>query len=101
MSNLENRIIKSLDNSPRFLFWDVGECMILVISFLTGGALESLTVVMLGISFWFLYRKFNQLAKKRSIIPFHFLYWNLPTKMLKRSGRFSSLPCSHKRNIIL
>lgn len=101
MSISEHRIIKTLDNPSRFLFWDVGECMMLAFLLLLGGVLESLILMFSGVLFWFLFRKFKKSNRERGITPFHYFYWNFPTKVLRRSGKFSSIPSSHKRDIIL
>lgn len=101
MQTAENKIIKTLDNPPRFLYWELKECMILIFSFLIGGAFESLVVLFVGIASFVAYRKLNFYAKKIEITPFHFLYWNLPTDALRRSGKFKTIPSSHKRDIVL
>ncbi len=101
MSASENKIIKTLDNPPRFLYWDLKECMILVLSFLLGGAFESLMVIFVGVACFVVFRKFNTYAKKIEVNPFHFFYWNLPTETLRRSGKFKEIPSSHKRDIVL
>lgn len=97
----QHKIIKTLDNPTRFLFWNASECMILILACILGGALESLTVVLIGGALWYSFRKINRIALKKSVTPFHFLYWNLPTSVLKKSGKFRALPCSHKRDIVL
>ncbi len=101
MNNSEYRIIKTLDNPSRFLFWDVGECITLAALILLGGALESLVIMLSGVAFWFFFRKFKKSNKDRGITPFHYFYWNFPTRALRRSGKFQNIPCSHKRDIIL
>ena len=99
--NAENRIIKTLDNPLRLLFWDLRESMLLIFFVSLGGFLGSLTIILFGIALWWFSRQFNKLAKKKGITPFHYVYWHVPTKVLRRSGNFSSFPCSHKRKLIL
>lgn len=102
MGELEQyKIVKTLDNPPRFLFWEVGECIALAASLLIGGALESVTVIILGLFFWALFRRVKKQAKEKGVTLFHLVYWHFPTSALKKSGKFKNLPCSHKRDIIL
>jgi type IV conjugative transfer system protein TraL len=101
MNISEHRIIKTLDNPSRFLFWNVGECIMLALLLLIGGALESLIIMLSGVFYWFLFRKFKKSNREKGITPFHYFYWNFPTTVLRRSGNFSNIPCSHQRDIIL
>lgn len=95
----DNKILKTLDNSPRILFWDIDEFMSMLVPIALGCCLGSLTVLFSAPFFWFVFRKIKRSTQKGALI--HLLYWHFPKSAFKRSGKLKKFPDSHKCDLIL
>lgn len=100
MSN-DHKIVKTLDNPCRFLFWDLGDTLFISVCIFLSGLLESLLILILGVFFWFLYSKVKKGNREKGVITLHYIYWNFPTKSLKKWGKLKNTPDSHRRDIVL
>lgn len=89
-------IFKTLDNTPRMLFWDMDELLMVMVPFFIGGVLGSYLIMLSG----FVIKKFYRRSKKRypKGLLKHIIYWNIPTNVCIKAGIFKSLPHSHKRD---
>lgn len=92
-------IIKTLDNTPRLIFFKIDDVAVVIIPFFIGMFFGLLWLMPLGFVLVFFYGK---LKKKypRSILQ-HYAYWTLPKRMFTTSGIFKNLPPSHKREYTL
>ena len=89
--------LKTLDNSPRVLFWEVDEFLSLSVPLFLGIALGSLLLAISGI---FLKQIYSKIKRKMPFGYFiHRIYWMFPTRSLR--GVIKTLPPSHQREYIL
>jgi type IV conjugative transfer system protein TraL len=59
-------IKKTLDNTPRLIFWPVDEAMMLIIPFMLGVLFGSLLIVLGSFIYAFSYRKFRKKNKEHN-----------------------------------
>lgn len=88
-----------MDNTPRMLFWEIDEFILMAAPFFLGVAVGSVSVMLSGI----VLKKFYSRWKKRCPrgVLRHTIYWNIPTHSLRVLGIFKRLPDSHERNFIV
>lgn len=86
-------IIKTLDNTPRLLFWKIDSFALVTIPFLIGSLFGSFLVMSQGVFIYLLYRRFKRRYPGLNIK--HLAYWSLPT------GKKVLFPPSHKREYTL
>ncbi len=100
MDNLPTEtIIKTLDNTPRVLFWGVDEFLLMVGPLFIGMAFGYLSFMLLG---FVLKRFYNRLKKRYPRGHFqHIVYWKFPIYALKASGVLKRFPPSHYREFRL
>lgn len=94
-----HRIIKTLDNSPRILFWDMDEFLVMVLPMLVGIGCGSVSMMLLGFAAKPLYRRYK--SRNRNGVLQHRIYWIFPHSSLKQSGLIKKLPASHQRDYVL
>ncbi|MBB63437.1 MAG: type IV conjugative transfer system protein TraL [Waddliaceae bacterium] len=94
----ESRIIKTLDNQPRVLFWDVDEFLVLFLPLLLGIGIGSILIMLLGIPLKFV---FSKTKSKRGVPLKHRMYWMLPSDFLRKRKGIHNFPDSHIRDIVL
>lgn len=99
MDKNHRRIIKTLDNMPRFFFWGMDEFILMVTPFFIGILLGSVLLMILGI----VLKPFYTKLKRRYPNGFlkHKLYWNIPKSVFSKMGIFKKLPPSHYRDLVL
>ena len=93
-----NLIFKTMDNTPRMIFWGVDEFIIMTVPFFLGVLVGSLLIMLSG----FVLKRFYSRWKKRyprGLLK-HAFYWNMPTKAFNKAGIFKRLPQSHKRDFL-
>ena len=94
----QGRIIKTLDNQPRILFWDADEFLVLFVPVLVGIGIGSTLFMLLGFP---LKMAFSKTKSKRGACFKHRLYWALPTDFLRKRKVIHQFPDSHIRDIVL
>lgn len=94
----KNIIFKTMDNTPRMLFWEIDEFIVMAAPFFLGMLVGSVILMLSG----FVLRKFYNRWKKRYPrgLLRHTMYWNMPTATLNKAGIFKRLPASHKRDFL-
>ena len=95
----ENRILRTLDNPARFLFWNMNDFIILAVPIFLGAGLESLLIMLSGPFMWIAWDKMQKSNRKNGRVFKHYLYWNLPTSIFRK--KLKRVPDSHKRDLIL
>lgn len=93
-------IIQTLDNSPRVLFWDMDEFLVLFSPLFIGVALGSILVMGVGFLAKPLYMKIKR-RSKRGFIFRHRLYWLLPKSLFVSCGVLKRAPASYIRTLSL
>jgi len=92
-------VIKTLDNTPRVLFWGVDEFLILVVPIFLGVLLGSFLVMTLGPVLKTLYTKSTKRFARGALK--HKLYWMLPRQAFRGVGILKKIPPSHLRDLVL
>ncbi|MFQ5729705.1 MAG: type IV conjugative transfer system protein TraL [Waddliaceae bacterium] len=95
----KNLIYKTLDNSPRVLFWTIDEFAVLAVPVFLGVLMGSLLVMSLGLVLRAIYTKLKKRCPKGTLM--HRLYWRLPQKAFNRAGILKRIPGSHHRKFLL
>lgn len=93
-----NQIYKTMNNTPRMLFWGIDEFLIMAVPFFIGLLIGSIAVMLCGFVLKGFYRRTKKRYPKGMIR--HSLYRNLPDWIFKRIGVFKRLPPSHKRDFL-
>ncbi len=94
MADNSYHVLKTLDNPPRILFWDVYEFLAIAVPFVVGMGVASIAIMLSGIPLKILYKKFK---KKSPYISFsQRVYWYLP-----KNKKLKNIPPSHQREFIL
>ncbi|MCW8966244.1 MAG: type IV conjugative transfer system protein TraL, partial [Candidatus Pacearchaeota archaeon] len=86
----------TLDDPPKFLFWDMDQAMVFLSMFMMGliaGFIAS-GLILAGVFGW-LYGK-SKTGKHRAYI-IHMMYWYLPSSLV---SRFQVTPPSHERQYL-
>ena len=77
MSYSKNSILRYINNSPKVLFWDIGEALTFLLPFTVFALLrKTLAGFIIGVMFYQIY-KFIRLQVSSPIA--HAIYWYLPT----------------------
>lgn len=92
-------ITKTLDNIPRFLFWNIDEFILMVTPLLIGIIASNPLLMLSGLGLKMAYVRLKKRFFAGSIKLI--LYWYFPTKAFYCMGVFTSLPQSHVRFILL
>lgn len=92
-------ILKTLDNSPRILFWDLDEFLVMIAPLFIGMIVGSFLVMVSGILLKPAFSKAKRRFPRGRLQ--HRMYWLLPTKAFRRFGMIERLPASHIREFIL
>lgn len=92
-------IIKTLDNPPRMLFWDLDEFLVMITPFFVGMILSSILVMVSG---FFLKIAYSSLKKEGQKGPIrHRAYWLIPQGVNRSCGVLKKIPGSHIRRVVL
>jgi type IV conjugative transfer system protein TraL len=94
----KNIIYKTMDNTPRMLFWEIDDFIVMAAPFFLGVIAGSILVMLSG----FVLKKFYTRWKKtysKGLLR-HTIYWHMPTKAVNKLGIFKRLPQSHKRDYL-
>lgn len=91
-------IFKTLDNSPRLLYWAVDEFLIMVVPIFLGIFFGSF-LLMTGSFLKVFYTRLKKAIGYGSIAQY--AYWHLPTNYFQQMGHFKRLPPSYIREYIL
>jgi conjugal transfer pilus assembly protein TraL len=99
--NSENSylVVKTLDNSPRFLFWTLDEFSIFCVPLLIGIGIGSVLIALSGIPLKYFYSKAKRKFPKGALM--HQMYWNVPKIFFKHARVLQNTPESHKREFLL
>ena len=98
MAEPKHYIFKTLDNTPRILYWHVDEFLIMIVPVFFG-IIFGYFILMFGA---FLIVPYGRLKKRLSHqSTAHYAYWYLPTSYLQAFGQFKRLPPSHTREYLL
>ncbi len=99
MSMERNRILKTMDNQPRVLVWELDEFLVVSAPLFLGICLGSLLIAFSGIGLKPIYSRIRQRLQRGVLASY--LYWLLPSRALRRRGFFVHLPDSHERDLLL
>jgi type IV conjugative transfer system protein TraL len=89
--------IKTLDNSPRILLWNVDEFLLLMAPILVGMCLSWGLMMPVGLVLISPYKRLKKKMPKGSYVQR--MYWLLPTCYLRKF--IKNVPASHHRELIL
>lgn len=92
-------VVKTLDNTPRILFWGADEFAILVAPIFLGIVLGSFLLMILGFVIRYFYKKYKRRYPSRFFK--HKLYWILPKQAFEMCGILKNIPRSDDRDLIL
>jgi conjugal transfer pilus assembly protein TraL len=92
-------LLKTLDNPPRILFWELDEFLVMLVPVFAGIAIGSLSLMVAGLVLKPVFSKMKRRHKSRSLQ--HQLYWLLPYSSFQRSGLLKRIPPSHIREVVL
>lgn len=94
----QSTIFKTMDNTPRILFWEIDDFLVMSAPFFMGILAGSICLMLSGI----VLKKFYARWKKRYPrgLLRHTIYWHMPTKAVNKLGIFKRLPQSHKRDFL-
>lgn len=92
-------VVKTIDNTPRVLFWKIDEFFILIIPLCLGLVLGSILLFALGPLSKHYYSKMKKKYPRGTFK--HRLYWMLPKQFFKRSRKLTKIPASHVRKLVL
>lgn len=93
------KVIKTLDNMPRVLFWTVDEFSVLIVPCIIGIAIGSFFLGIAGIPMKYFYSKYKKQFPKGSLM--HRAYWSFPKIVFKNAGVLRKTPGSHQRELLL
>lgn len=99
MSSNRHRILKTMDNPPRVLVWELDEFLVVASPLFLGICLGSILVSFSGLALKPIYSRIRQ-RLQRGVLS-SYIYWLLPSRALKRRGFFVRLPDSHERDLLL
>jgi len=93
------RILKTLNNSPRFFYWDFDVFIVGLIPFFVGLWTGTKTLMVMAIPLSWALSSLKRRYPSGGVM--HLLYWVFPTKSLKHLGVKGNIPPSHKRRYFL
>jgi conjugal transfer pilus assembly protein TraL len=96
-AEIPNITIKTLDNYPRILFWNLDDFLIVIVPMFFGICLGMLSLMLVGIVPIFIYRRMKKKMPHGSFK--HKLYWILPTRVMRKL--LKNVPSSHYREMLL
>ena len=96
----EHVILKTLDNQPRILFWELDEFLVMTVPVMLGIGVGSFLLMISGFIAKPFYSKIKRCNRRRRQL-LHTLYWNLPHSTFVQLGALKRLPPSHKRELTL
>jgi|LakMenE01Jun11ns_1017448.scaffolds.fasta_scaffold9870780_1 type IV conjugative transfer system protein TraL len=91
-------VLKTLDNAPRFLFWDMDEFVLMVAPFILGMSI-SIFIMPLGFILRYFYSKLKKRYSHGKLK--HKLYRSLPKQLFEVVGVCGRCPPSHLRKFIV
>jgi type IV conjugative transfer system protein TraL len=89
--------IKTLDNLPRVLFWEIDDFLCLACPIFLGIVFGCLSIALAGLVIKPIYGKIKR--KMPCGTYKHRIYWMIPTRVLK--GMIKTIPPSHNREYLL
>ena len=98
-AELQNYVLKTLDNPVRVLFWGVDEFIVMVFPSFLAMAVGVSWLMLTGLLTKYLYNKLKKKFPNSSLR--HCMYWNLPKEPMSKMGWFKTLPPSYWRKILL
>jgi len=99
MDSTDRRVLHTLDNTPRLLFWGVDEFLLMASPILLGLVTGKLLIVFPALLLKPLYTRMKRRFPKGSLKGY--LYWHLPHGVTTRMGMFRKAPPSHIRRYFL
>ncbi|MGE3556307.1 MAG: type IV conjugative transfer system protein TraL [Candidatus Obscuribacterales bacterium] len=97
--DIDRRVLHTLDNKPRLLFWGIDEFLLMAAPILVGLATGKLIFALAIFVVRPLYTRMKRRFPKGSLKGY--LYWHLPHTVVKRIGMFRGVPPSHIRRFFL
>ena len=93
--NKNPKILKTLDNSTRFFYWDFDVVIVGFFPLIIGMGMGFKYLAVAALPICWIYSILKRRYPKGMLM--HKLYWSLPTDSLKSFGIKGKIPPSHKR----